>query len=107
MSTDDASIIKEELKEAYKNNNSYISEKAAYLHVNNFFKLLESTLDDTENTIEVTNMLMSFFAYNDEIYDYDKLDRLFKYASIVSEVKLDQDIYYYFNEEKVKTLTLN
>ncbi len=107
MSTDDASIIKEELKEAYKNNNSYISEKAAYLHVNNFFKLLESTLDDTENTTEVTNMLMSFFAYNDEIYDYDKLDRLFKYASIVSEVKLDQDIHYYFNEEKAKTLTLN
>ena len=108
ISTDDVSIIKDALEEAYINNNSYISEEAATLQVNNFFKLLESKLDDNGDTTEVANMLMSFFAYADyETYDYDKWLRLFKYASIVSEVKLDPDIHYYFNDEKAKTLIKN
>ena len=51
---------------------------------------------------------MSFFINaSNETYDYDKWIRLFKYASIVSEVKLDSDINYYFNDEKAKTLIKN
>ena len=108
ISTDNVSIIKESLEKVYVANNSYISEDTAKLHVNNFFKLLNSGLKDTEYTKETANMLMSFFINaSNETYDYDKWIRLFKYASIVSEVKLDSDINYYFNDEKAKTLIKN
>ena len=108
ISTDNVSIIKESLEKVYVANNSYISEDTAKLHVNNFFKLLNSGLKDTEYTKETANMLMSFFINaSNETYDYDEWIRLFKYASIVSEVKLDSDINYYFNDEKAKTLIKN
>ncbi len=108
ISTDNVSIIKESLEKVYVANNSYISEDTAKLHVNNFFKLLNSGLKDTKYTKETANMLMSFFINaSNETYDYDKWIRLFKYASIVSEVKLDSDINYYFNDEKAKTLIKN
>ena len=106
MSTDKVFIIKEELQKLYMNNNSYVSENEALLHVNNFLKLLESKLDDTKDTTVEANMLMSFFTYIDyESYDIDKLIRLNYYANILyhGPIKTDSN-YYYFNEEKIKQL---
>lgn len=102
MSTDNASIIKDDLIKLYTDNNSYITKKAATLHVNNFFKMLDSGLNDTENTMEVSNMLMSFFINTN--YEFEKTLRLFEYANIIEEEKEDTNVYYYYNEEKIKTL---
>ena len=105
VSKDDISLIKDTLINVYVTNNAVTLETATS-QVETLFEYLKTDLNNYDDTKGIGDVLVSF--YNNGIYDIDTFDRLFSYTDVLYSLNPDfTKDYYYFNEDKVKSLSLN
>ena len=103
ISNDDINIIKEALLEL--NENTWPNEEKAKIEIDKIFRVLSLGLKYNEEYSTIANTLLSLA--NDSITDIDSFIRLHDYTDVLVSSKEDSITYYYFNEDKQKTLTFN
>ena len=104
MSNDDINIIKNALIDL--NVNTWSNDIEAEKGIDNLLNTLYKGLNDNETYSDIANTLISLG--NDSFTDIDKFVRLCTCANVLKVEDYNVYLpYYYFNEEKDKTLTLN
>ena len=76
---------------------------------NSFNKIVNlniKDLNDYDDIKDIGDGLVNF--YNNGIYEIDTFNRLYNYTDTLYSIKSNFTLeYYYFNEDKVKSLSLN
>lgn len=104
MSNDDINIIKNALIDL--NVNTWSNDIEAEKEIDNLLNTLYRGLNDYEIYNDVADTLISLG--NDSFTDIDRFVRLCNCANVLKVEDYNVYLpYYYFNEEKAKTLTLN